>query len=65
MDRDNILIGAKVCIYFDDGTSITRKDGSVVAIFDNFIVFKEYNLTQLIPFSRIIRIVEKNHNGGT
>jgi len=59
----NILIGRNVCVYFDDGTSITRKDGSVLAISDNYIVFKDYNLTQLIPFSRVIRIVEKNNGG--
>jgi len=64
MEGKNILIGKKVAIYFDDGSSITRKDGSVIAIFDNFIIFREYHLSQLIPFNRIVRIVEKNNNGG-
>ena len=65
MERNELLKGKEVSVYFDDGSNITRKDGRVIEISDNSIVFKvESGQIQVIPFSRIIRIVEKTSFGG-
>lgn len=65
MDRNELLKGKEVCIYFDDGSNITRKDGVVIELSENAIVFKvESGQVQIIPFSRIIRVVEKTSFGG-
>jgi ribosomal protein L14 len=65
MDRNGLLKGKDVAVYFDDGSNITRKDGRVVEISDNAVVFEvESGQVQIIPFSRIIRIVEKTSFGG-
>jgi len=65
MEKKELLTGREVSVYFDDGFQITRKDGIVVEISDNSIVFKtDFGKIQIIPFPRIIRIVEKSQNGG-
>lgn len=64
MDKTELLKGKEVSIYFDDGSSITRKDGTIIEITDITLIFQEHGQTQIIPFSRIIRVVEKNCSGG-
>ena len=64
MDRNELLKGREVSVYFDDGSAITRKDGIVIEITETTLIFKEHGQIQIIPFSRIIRVVEKNHSGG-
>jgi small-conductance mechanosensitive channel len=65
MERDGLLKGKKVAIYFDDGSRIGKKDGTVIEISENSIVFKSISgKTEIIPFSRIIRIEETFPHGG-
>lgn len=64
MDNGELLKGKEVSVYFDDGSTITRKDGIVIEITEATLIFKEHGQTQIIPFSRIIRVVEKNCSGG-
>lgn len=65
MDRNKLLEGKEVSVYFDDGSAITRKDGIVIEITETTLIFQEHGQIQIIPFSRIIRVVEKNRSGGT
>ncbi len=55
----------EVIVYFNDGSSVTRKDGICVELLKSGIVFKDKitGIHQLIPFYKIIRVVEKP--GGT
>jgi len=65
MERREQLKDKQVSIYFDDGSDITRKDGIAVDLTDSGIIFKESSgQLQFIPFSRVIRIVEKSSFGG-
>jgi len=43
-------------IFFDDGTGIKRKEGTIQKIEDGLIYFSEYGKIQLIPVCRIVRI---------
>lgn len=47
-------------IYFDDKTIVTRKNGIILEVLRNCIIFKEdsTSLTQLIPYYRIVRVVQ-------
>ena len=64
MDKNELLKGKEVSVYFDDGSAITRKDGIVIEITETTLIFKEHGQIQIIPFIRIIRVVEKNRSGG-
>lgn len=65
MEQRELLKGKKVAIYFDDGSRIGRKDGSVIEISDSSIVFKSASgHIEIIPFSRIIRVEENPSFGG-
>lgn len=64
MDRSEFLKGKEVSVYFDDGSTVTRKDGTIIEITETTLIFQEHGQIQIIPFSRIIRVAEKNRSGG-
>ncbi len=54
------LIGKQVSIYFDDGDRVTRKDGQCTEILTNAIIIQDVKgWYQLIPFNRVIRVIEQ------
>ena len=55
------LINKQIAIYFNDGRDVTRKDGICIEVLDHAVVFKDpmTDLVQLVPFYKIIRIIEK------
>ena len=61
----SVVINKNIVIYFHDGTSVTRKDGVCVELLKNAIIFKDpiTGLHQLIPFYKIIRVIEKPIGG--
>lgn len=56
-----VLVNKEVIVYFHDGTSVTRKDGICIEILKNAIIFKDRitGIHQLVPFYKIIRVLEK------
>lgn len=46
----------KDIIFFDDGTGIKRKEGTIEKIEDALIFFSQSGKIQLIPICRIVRI---------
>ena len=61
----NVLVNKEIIVYFDDGSSITRKGGICVELLKNAVIFRDKitGLHQLIPFFKIIRIIEKSKEG--
>ena len=59
------LIDKEIVIYFNDGSNITRKDGTCIELLKNAIIFKDpiTGYHQLIPFYKIIRVIEKPQGG--
>jgi len=58
---EETLIGREVIVYFHDGNTVTRKDGICTEVTHNAIIFKDMKggLLQLVPFYKIIRVLEK------
>ena len=50
------LIGKKIAVFYDDGTSVSRKDGIVTSVTTDFLNLKVNNKELVIPKSRIVRI---------
>jgi hypothetical protein len=61
---EKTLVDKEIIVYFNDGSSITRKDGICVKLLKNAVIFKDKitGLHQLIPFFKIIRIIEKSRS---
>ena len=61
MCNGEVLVNKEVIVYFNDGNSITRKDGICIEILKNAIIFKDkqMGIHQLVPFYKIIRVLEK------
>jgi len=52
------LVGKKVVIFYDDGTSVSRKDGILIKQTEDFIYLQSSvnSSTILIPLDRLVRI---------
>jgi len=61
----NVLVNKEIVIYFNDGANVTRKSGICVELLKNAVIFRDKitGLHQLIPFFKIIRIIEKPREG--
>lgn len=58
MEGRKDLIGKKVVVFYDDGTSVSRKDGTLVKQTEDFIYLQSSVNSSiiLIPLDRLVRI---------